>query len=120
MNWVRVLSEQELPEGERKVVEVEGKSILLVHYEGELYAINSHCPHMGGPLVKGRISPDGAIVCPWHHSTFDIRTGNVKEWSPWPPGVGKVLGIISRKKALPVYPTRVEEGNIWVGLEGDD
>ncbi|RZN43931.1 MAG: Rieske (2Fe-2S) protein [Methanophagales archaeon ANME-1-THS] len=118
MNWIRVLSEQELPEGERKVVEVEGRLILLIHREGEVYATSSNCPHMGGPLVKGSISPDGAIICPWHHSAFDIRTGDVKEWSPRPPGVGKVLGIISRKKALTVYPTRVEGGSIWVGLEG--
>jgi nitrite reductase/ring-hydroxylating ferredoxin subunit len=119
MNWIRVLSEQELPKGERKVVEVEGKSLLLLHHKGDVYAMNSKCPHMGGPLVKGKISPDGAIICPWHHSAFDLRTGDVTEWSPWPPVAGKVLGIISRKKALPVYPTRVEEGSILVGLEED-
>ena len=117
MNWIRVLSEQDFPEGERKVVEVESKSILLLHHEGEVYAMTSKCPHMGAPLVKGRISSDGAIICPWHHSAFDLRTGDVKEWSPWPPVVGKVLGIISRKKTLLVYPTRVEKGSIWVGLE---
>ena len=116
MNWIRVLSEQELPEGERKVVEVAGKSILLLHHKGGVYAMNNNCPHMGAPLVKGTISPDGAIICPRHHSAFDIRTGDVKEWSPWPPVAGKVLGLISREKALPVYPTRVEEGSILVGL----
>jgi nitrite reductase/ring-hydroxylating ferredoxin subunit len=43
-----------------------------------------------------------------------LKTGNVKEWSPWPPGLGWIMGAISREKALKVYATKVEDGYVWV------
>jgi nitrite reductase/ring-hydroxylating ferredoxin subunit len=118
MNWVKALPQDELPEGERHMVKMGERSILLIHHEGQVYAMESACAHMRLPLKGGKLTEDGAIVCPWHHSAFDLRTGDVKTWSPWPPGVGRMLGAISREKALTVFPTKVEEGNIWVDLEG--
>jgi nitrite reductase/ring-hydroxylating ferredoxin subunit len=118
MNWVKVLPQDELDEGERCVVKIGERSILLIHHQGQIHAMESACPHMRLPLKGGKLTEDDAIVCPWHHSAFDLRTGDVKDWSPWPPGVGRVLGAISREKALPVFPTKVEEGSVWVGLEG--
>ncbi len=117
MKWIDVAEDARLKEGEREVVEVEGKSILLIRHRGEVYAIGARCPHMGAPLKNGRIADDGSIVCPLHRSAFDLRTGDVKEWTPWPPAVGKVLGAVRREHALPVYPVRVEDGRIWIGIE---
>jgi len=111
-----VLPDNELPEGEREVVKVDDRSILLIHEEGQIYAIASACPHMRLPLKEGKVE-GGLITCPWHHSAFDLRTGDVKDWSPWPPAVGKMLGALSREKALPVFPTKIEDGAIWVGIE---
>ncbi|MGD8996619.1 MAG: nitrite reductase (NAD(P)H) small subunit, partial [Anaerolineae bacterium] len=59
----------------------------------------------------------GLIVCPRHHSVFDLETGAVQEWAPWPPVVGRALGAIYQENTLPVYPTKVENGRIWVGIE---
>ena len=118
MTWVRTLAQDELSEGERQVVKVAEHSILLIRHDGRIYAIASACPHMRLPL-KGAKIKDGTIVCPWHHSAFDLETGNVKAWSPWPPAVGRMLGALSREKALPVFPTKVEDGQIWVGIEKD-
>jgi len=116
MKWINVLSETELPEGERKVVKAEDRSILLIHEAGELYAIASACPHMRLPLKGGKIEGH-TITCPWHHSAFDLQTGDVKDWSPWPPAVGKMLGALRREHALPVFAIKVEDGAIWVGIE---
>ena len=96
---------------------IAGHEVLLVRHRGEVFAVESRCPHMGGNLKDGRITDDGHIVCPLHHSEFDLRTGEVLAWAPWPPGVGAVLGAIRQKRALVVYPTRVSEGAIWVGSE---
>jgi len=72
---------------------------------------------MGAPLEKGKVTEEGTLVCPRHRSEFNLRTGEVKKWAPWPPGVGRVLGAISSEKPLPVYPTRIDQGSIWVGTE---
>lgn len=116
MEWVEAIAQAELPEGSRQVVQLGERSILLIHQAGRIYALASSCPHMGAPLEKGTVTDDGTIVCFRHHSAFDLATGDVKEWSPWPPAVGRVLGMVSREKALPVYPTKVEDGRIWVGI----
>jgi nitrite reductase/ring-hydroxylating ferredoxin subunit len=116
MGWTKVLEVEALSPGARQVVKVGDRAILLLNHEGQYHAVDNACPHLKLSLKKGKITPDGAIVCPWHRSAFDLCTGNAKEWTPWPPGVGKVLGVISKEKALPVFPTRVEEGSIWVDI----
>ena len=118
MNWIQALATSELPEGERQVVQLGERSILLIHHQGQVYALASRCPHMRLPL-KGAKIEGYTLTCPWHHSAFDLRTGDVMAWSPWPPAVGRMLGTLSREKALPLYPTKVEEGSIWVGFEDE-
>ncbi|MBN1921874.1 MAG: Rieske (2Fe-2S) protein [Anaerolineae bacterium] len=115
MGWVKVLAVAELPEGQRAVVHVEDKEILLLHHDGQIYAVQSKCPHMGAPLKRAKIEA-GALVCPVHRSAFDLQTGDAKEWIPWPPVVGKLMGAVSSEKALPTYPTRIEEGSVWVEI----
>jgi nitrite reductase/ring-hydroxylating ferredoxin subunit len=98
------------------VVKVEQRKILLIHHNNQVFAVENSCPHLKLPLQKGKITDDGAIVCPFHRSAFDLCTGNSQDWTPFPPGIGKVMGMISKEKALAVFPTRVEEGSIWVSL----
>lgn len=117
MSWVKVLDQNELPQAGQKAVKVNNRKILLVHHDGQIYALENVCPHLKLPMQGGKITDDNAIVCPWHRSAFDLCTGDVKDWTPWPPGVGKVLGMVAKEKALVVFPTRLEEGSIWVELE---
>lgn len=117
MSWVKVLPVESLPEEGRQVVKVGQQKILLLYHDSKLMAINNICPHLKLPLKKGKITEDGAIVCPWHHSAFDLCTGEVKEWCPWPPVVGKALSMISGSKALSVFPVRIEDESIWVDIE---
>ena len=117
MNWIKVLPEVELPEGTRQVIKVQDHSILLIHENSKVYAMLSACPHMRLPLKGGTITNEEVIVCPFHHSAFDLHTGDVKEWSPWPPVVGKMLGLVSREKALRIFPVRIAEESIWIGLD---
>jgi nitrite reductase/ring-hydroxylating ferredoxin subunit len=118
MNWMQALAQDELPEGARQVVRLADRSILLIRHQGQVYALASACPHMRLPL-KGAQIEGHTLTCPWHHSAFDLQTGDVREWSPWPPAVGRMLGALSRKKALPLYPTKVEDGSIWVGIQDE-
>jgi nitrite reductase/ring-hydroxylating ferredoxin subunit len=117
MGWVKVLDQNALPQNARQVVKVGNRAILLLHNADQIYAVDNACPHMKLPLQKGKLTEDNAIVCPWHHSAFDLQTGDVKDWCSWPPGVGKVLGMVSKQKALTVFPTRVEGGDLWVDIQ---
>jgi nitrite reductase/ring-hydroxylating ferredoxin subunit len=101
MNWVKVLPQDELPEGARKVVWVAEREILLVNHQGQIHAVGNRCPHMGAFLARGEVTREGAIICPRHRSAFDLRTGDVKDWSPWPPGVGRVLGAAATRPTAP-------------------
>ncbi|MEH2461405.1 Rieske (2Fe-2S) protein [Nostoc sp.] len=117
MSWTKVLAVETLSPGAREVVKVGNRKILLLNHESQLYAVDNTCPHMKLPLKSGKITESGTIVCSFHHSAFDLRTGEVQDWCSWPPGVGKLLSLVSQPKALPVFPIRVEEGSIWVDVQ---
>lgn len=114
MSWTKVLSASELPEGARQVVTVAGQKILLLHHNAKIYAVANRCPHLNLPLAKGKITPEGAIVCPFHRSAFDLCSGQPQCWTPFPPVVGQLMGKLKAENPLPVFATRTEEGSIWV------
>ena len=114
MDWVKAFPEAELTEGVRKIVVVAGRKILVLRIEEQIFAVDNACPHMRFPLKDGRVTDDCGIICPFHHSAFDLKIGDVKAWSPWPPGIGAVAGRIVRERALPVYATKIEDGYLWV------
>lgn len=63
------ISSLDLRNGEKKEVEVEGvegAKVLLLKVQDKVHASSSNCTHYGAPLVKGILSPDGRLTCPWH------------------------------------------------------
>ena len=116
MEWRNVLPEDALPVGAKRVVTVAGTEVLLLNHAGEVHAVANRCPHLGAELINGEVTEEVTIVCPRHRSVFDLKTGGVREWVPWPPVVGRALAAISPEHVLPVYPTKVESGSIWVAI----
>ena len=53
---VRVAAADEIPPGERKIVEIGGRSIGVFNVAGEYFALRNRCPHQGGPLCEGAFS----------------------------------------------------------------
>jgi nitrite reductase/ring-hydroxylating ferredoxin subunit len=72
--FVKVATTEEIPEGSIRHILVHDKPMALCNVEGQFYAVNAVCPHMGGPLACGRLK-GFVIACPWHGWTFDVRTG---------------------------------------------
>jgi nitrite reductase/ring-hydroxylating ferredoxin subunit len=85
---------EDVLEGGRVVVDVEGTEIGIFRIEGQLYAWENRCAHLGGPVCQGvlmnrvveRLDPEQRslgddfgdelhIVCPWHGYEYDVRTG---------------------------------------------
>src|SRR5689334_8752177 len=67
----RAASLAELEAKGRVVVHVEGHTVCLLLDDGEVYAVDNRCPHMGFPLHRGTVS-DGILTCHWHHARFDL------------------------------------------------
>lgn len=105
-----------LQQENRQVITIDGQKILFIWHQDQVHAIQSQCPHLKLPLAKGKITEACTIVCPFHKSEFDLKTGETKCWSPWPPVVGNLLGKLSKEKELKVYPTQVENGQILVEI----
>lgn len=58
---------------------------------------------------------DGCIVCPSTDSTFDLRTGEIKEWYPKNP----VLRVLTPAlRTLFVYPVKTDAENIYISMGG--
>jgi nitrite reductase/ring-hydroxylating ferredoxin subunit len=47
--------------------------------DGELFAVSRRCRHQFADLAEGSIDADGCLVCPWHQSRYDVRTGEMVE-----------------------------------------
>jgi nitrite reductase/ring-hydroxylating ferredoxin subunit len=73
-NFVRVADLKDVPEGTSKAVRVEGRSIALFQHQGNVYATDNQCPHMGYPLTRGRVR-NGVLTCDWHGWSYDMRGG---------------------------------------------
>lgn len=64
----------DVPEGEGRVVNVNGVQVALFKVDGDYYAIDNTCVHRGGPLGDGMC--EGTVVtCPWHGWQYDVTSG---------------------------------------------
>lgn len=116
-----VAAADEVSEGDRVVVQIQGREIGVFKKDGEYHAFLNWCPHQGGPVCEGPVSGtqettfdtesleltsewtrEGEILnCPWHGWEFELESGE----------------CLSRSDVqLPTYPVSVEDGDIVVEL----
>ena len=99
-----VCKSEDLPEGERRLVEVDGIKIGVFNVDGEILAIEDRCSHDDGPLAEGTFDPAACTVeCPRHGSLFDLRSGRPKTLPAYVP-VG-------------TFEVRVEDGEIKLEVD---
>lgn len=95
----------EIPEGGRLLVDIDGRSVGIFKIDGEFYALLNRCPHRSGALCEGElirlvsapkvgeIELTGQVMlsCPWHAWEFDVKTGQ----SYWDPSLtrGRRYGV---------------------------
>jgi 3-phenylpropionate/trans-cinnamate dioxygenase ferredoxin component len=76
----------ELPPGQMRLVEHEGRKIGVFNCDGALHAIEDRCSHDDGPLAEGEFDPAACTVeCPRHGSLFDLTTGRPKTLPAYAP-----------------------------------
>jgi pyruvate oxidase len=100
LSWYKVLnSKSELAENRVITVNAGQKQIALSHFEGEICALDNHCPHQGGPLGEGSIE-NGILRCPWHGWDYH-------------PCSGKAPGF---DDGVEPYAVEEREDGIYVGI----
>ena len=72
--FVKVALLADVPPGQAKAVEAQGKEVALFNVGGTLYALDNICPHAGGPLAQGTVQGE-QVECPWHGACFNLKTG---------------------------------------------
>ncbi|KAL8121087.1 uncharacterized protein LOC141725036 [Apium graveolens] len=117
-NWIPVVPLAALPKGERRVIIQNDESILLLWYKDQVLAIENRSPAEGAyteGLLNAKLTQDGCIVCPSTDSTFDLRTGAVRDWYPKNPVLRALTPIL---RTLYVYPVKTDGDNIYISLGG--
>ena len=104
----------EIAPGERRIVEVDGRSVGIFNVKGRFYALHNGCPHRGGALCEGPIcgttlptddkefvyGREGEIVrCAWHGWEFEIATGRA---------------LVDPNVRARTYPVKIDDGNVVV------
>ena len=66
----------EIPDGERKILNINNVSIGLFHHKGNWYALKNVCLHRGGPVCTGTLEGD-TLTCPWHGFQYNVTDGHL-------------------------------------------
>jgi NAD(P)H-dependent nitrite reductase small subunit len=90
----------DVPDNEGKTVVVGKKLIAVFRVNGQLFAIDDVCPHMGASLSGGYVE-NGIVTCPWHAWRFRLADG---AWADNP------------RLKVGCYPVRVEGDDVQVEL----
>ncbi|KAL3638650.1 hypothetical protein CASFOL_016557 [Castilleja foliolosa] len=116
-NWVPVVPLSALPKGERRVIIQDGETVLLLWYKDSVLAIENRSPAEGAyseGLLNAKLTQDGCIVCPSTDSTFDLQTGEIKEWYPKNP---VLRALTPPLRTLFVYPVKTDGENIYISMK---
>jgi 3-phenylpropionate/trans-cinnamate dioxygenase ferredoxin subunit len=105
MALVSVGRAAEIPEGEARRFEVDGREIAVINLGEEGFrAIGDICSHAHAHLHEGEVDPDfGTIECPRHGSTFDVDSGKPRSLPATVP--------------VPTYRVKVEDDEVKVELD---
>lgn len=76
----RIGAASELREKGRLLGKVGSLPVVVVWLDGEAFAIEDRCPHLGFPLHQGTFE-SGMVTCHWHHARFDLAGGCTLD--PW-------------------------------------
>ena len=103
-DFVRVASTSDIPRGQGRMYEVQGRQVAVFNVEGQFHAVDNVCEHQGGPLAEGELDESTCTVeCPRHGSLFDLRSGRPKTLPAFAP--------------VEPFPGRAEDGQIKLEVD---
>lgn len=108
---------EDMQEGSRQLIEVNGVEIGLIRAEGVCYAFRNSCPHQGVPMLYGSVvgtmlpsdphqyiygNHNEIIRCPLHGWEFNLKTGKA---------------MFSPNVSINMYEVKEEGGEIVLYLD---
>ena len=74
-DWIEIGALNDIPRrGARCVMTPQGKIAVFRTMEDQVFAIDDHCPHKGGPLSQG-IVHGASVTCPLHNWVISLESG---------------------------------------------
>lgn len=105
IEYVTVGNVDDWAEDQPRAVEVGDHVVAVFRHDGQFFAIDDMCPHMGASLASGHFDPETmTVACPWHGWRFDVRDGT---WCD------------NRRIKTDAFPVRVVDGKVQVGVPVD-
>jgi nitrite reductase (NADH) small subunit len=118
--FVDAAAVDELQDARPLAVTVGGRQLVLVRWEGQVFALRNICPHQSQALEQGfvrarvgsgavgciepAVDPAaGSILCPWHRWHFDLATGAC---------------LADPSYRVRSYETKIERGRVLVQIAG--
>jgi nitrite reductase/ring-hydroxylating ferredoxin subunit len=102
MKWYKIPGVEFTDQPFIKKVKAGNKSICLVGYEGEFFALSATCPHAGEDLSRGWCK-DQKLVCPVHRFSYNLNTGKGSE---------------GQNDYVDVFPVEIKGKDIYIGVKG--
>lgn len=97
--WVRVMPVADVSSCVHQTVGDE--DVVLVSWDGEIFALEDRCSHEDYPLSDGDVA-NGQIECVYHGARFDLRSGEAK--------------CLPAVKPVRVFPVEIREGDVYIDL----
>jgi nitrite reductase/ring-hydroxylating ferredoxin subunit len=98
LDEVAICALDEIPDGERKIVQIGDLSIGIFHHRGGWYALRNSCLHRGGPVCTGSLQGD-VLTCPWHGFQYNVTNGQF---------------LVDPTARLTTYPIEIKKGMIYL------
>jgi nitrite reductase/ring-hydroxylating ferredoxin subunit len=85
----------------------------------DYFAVSRRCRHLRADLAAGSIDEDGCLVCPWHASKYDVKTGRMVRGPQGAfakiPGLGASFKALTKVLPLRRRPVEQRDGELYLG-----
>lgn len=103
MEWVKLFESEEeahsiLPLFSVRKITFQEIDYCLVRNRKGVFVTSNSCTHDDAALSQGSCTPNGTIVCPWHHYIFDPENGEC---------------ISHSCDDLKTFPVKIGEDGVW-------
>jgi len=111
-----LLAVSKITAGTLTATSFEGRELLVARVGDEFFVSENRCPHMGARLSEGTL--EGTIVvCPRHHSRFDLRDGRVLQWTNFKGAMSAAGKLFRRPQPLRTFAVKVDGDMLLIGPE---